>query len=68
MLSRWRYQSTAPKIGTVCSNDAPTVFGVDINCTKFAAHIGAAFIAFREIAQGYFEHKDTQASGPAEPI
>jgi len=63
--NRWHFFPTSPKIDVVCSDDAPTTFGVSISCRKFVQHIADALIQSGEIAQRRSEDRRRIEGGPA---
>lgn len=65
---RWHYASKAPKIDMVCSADAKSPLGHTVSCSKYAAHVGDAFLQSGEIAQRVSEDKTRPAGGPADLI
>jgi len=68
MQLRWHFGSAGPKVDLVCSDDAKSPAGHTLSCTKFAKHIGDAFINSGEMAQRLAENKKRLAGGPADLI
>lgn len=68
MQLRWHFGSGGPKVDLVCSTDAESPAGHVLSCSKFAAHIGDAFIESGEMAQRLAENKKRLPGGPAELI
>jgi ribonuclease Z len=68
MQLRWHFGSEAPKVDLVCSEDANSPAGHVLSCSKFATHIGDAFIQSGEMAQRLVENKKRKAGGPADLI
>ena len=65
MQNRWHFFPTSSKIDVVCSEDAPTAFGVPISCRNFVAHVADALIQSGEIAQRRSEDRRRVEGGPA---
>lgn len=63
--NRWFFFPTSSKMDVVCSEDAPTAFGVPISCRKFVSHVADALIQSGEIAQRRFEDRRRVEGGPA---
>lgn len=68
MQLRWHFGSEGPKVDLVCSDDAHSPAGHVLSCSKFATHIGDAFIQSGEMAQRLAENKKRLAGGPADLI
>lgn len=64
----WNYDSKAPKLDVVCSNDAKSPSGHVMSCRRFAAHIGDPLIQSGEIAQRIAEDKERLPGGPADLV
>lgn len=68
MQLRWHFGSGGPKVDLVCSDDAHSPAGHVLSCSKFATHIGDAFIQSGEMAQRLAENKKRLPGGPADLI
>lgn len=66
MMLRWYMKG--PKIGVVCSSDAPSGKGFINSCQKYVAHIADAFIQSGEIADRRSEDEARLAGGPADLV
>src|SRR5437016_4147608 len=66
MLLRWYFKG--PKIDIVCSSDAVSLLGFTNSCSKYAMHIGDAFLQSGEIAERRSEDNARLAGGPADLI
>lgn len=62
---RWHFSAKGPKLDMVCSSDQASPQGYTINCAKFAAHIGDAYLQSGEISQRRSEDKVRPEGGPA---
>ena len=65
MQNRWHFFPTSSKIDVVCSENAPTAFGVPISCGNFVAHVADALLQSGEIAQRRSEDRRRIEGGPA---
>ncbi len=65
MQFRWHFNSQAPNVDLVCSEDVKSPLGHVLSCKNFAKSLGDPLIKSGEIAQRLVENKKRRPGGPS---